>query len=86
MKLKTDKTDIGVFHIEYSLYEKLYDGHKLYDVIIDDILVGEISIMEDLNNSFNTYKSSFCRMLQYKIQEKEKLYVSITGGLSGYYE
>jgi len=77
---------IGTFEVKYSLYQKNFEGHKLYDVIVDDILVGDISVKDDLNNCFNTYKSSFCRTLQYAIQKKENIYLNITGGLNGYYE
>ena len=85
-KIKTDEAQIGVFNIKYTLYVKYFEEHKLYEVIVDDIFVGDISIKEDLNDKFNTYKSSFCNTLKYKIEQKENLYVSVSGGLSGYYD
>jgi hypothetical protein len=85
-KIKSDETLIDVFKVKYSLYEKQYEGNILYEVVVDDILIGDISIKNSLNDKFNTYKSSFCRTLQFNIEQKENIYVSISGGLSGYYD
>lgn len=85
-KIKIDETQIGIFKVKYSLYEKEFENNKLYDVIVDDILINNISVKIDLNDKFNTYKSQFCRTLKHKIEEKENLYISITGGLSGYWD
>jgi len=77
---------IGVFKVKYSLFEGEFEEHKLYNVIVDDILVGDISVHKDLNDKFNTYKSSFKRTLIHRIEQKESVYLSINGGLSGYYD
>lgn len=74
--IKNDELNLGVFRIKYSIYEKEIIGktiiHKLYDVIVDDIFVGDLSVKPDLNNLFNTYKSSFCDRLKNNIEKKRK--------------
>ena len=75
---------IGAFIVRYSIYETKSDDIKFYDIWVDDIQVGGISVKEDLNRYFNTFKSQFATILTGKINEKEKVYARITAGVSGF--
>ena len=91
MMEKEGTINIGVFEVKYSIKseETGFENRLLYDLIVLDILVGNISIKKDLNYNFNTYKSMFAERLVMTVEEKEpqtKFFLSINDGLSGYYD
>jgi len=98
LKLKTEngyinpfdkEIEIDGFIVKYSIKRKEHSTGVLFNLTIEDILVGDKSFKESLNNNFNTYKSRFKRRVIELVEEKHpetKHFLSITGGLVGYYE
>ena len=90
-EIKSDEIEIGIFLVKYTLLEKELEHrgrtHKIHDIMVNDILIGDVSIKKDLNHYFNTAKSSFSNSLQREVEKIEDIYLgSVVGGLSGYYD